>query len=268
MVSPNFRPTGPTLIDLDDLLFFAFFKQSYVFMSKTIQPSGVKAVDPGLGFTLTFSAPPLNQTVRVVVTLTGPGGNKYQSTVSIDTSVTDNSIQIVAPFGDANYAPGTTLQYTIDVYIPGNSNKPDASYSGAVFAASGNFQIASGLPKMASQLTNNQMINSVDDNYIGIMQGDGNFCVYEKSTLNAQQVNCTDSSNSAGAIANYVIKFVPYGNNKTRVQIQNADNNNLVASTQDLPFIAMMLVINAAGQICVGYGAGPNQYFPIQFTPN
>jgi hypothetical protein len=242
-------------------------------MATTIQPSAVKAVDPGLGFTLTLSndGNPINKTVKVVVTITGPRGSEYKSTISIDSAVSDTSIQIVAPFGDANYVPGTMLQYTIDVYVPGNSNKSDASFSGAVFAASGNFQVTSGLPKMASQLTNNQMINSVDDNYIGIMQSDGNFCVYEKSTVNAQQVKCTDSTNSAGSIANYRIMAAGYNTSTMIVQIVNTDNGQIVATGQK-PIGGLLfqgpisLIVDAKGQICVGVDVtNPNAYQPIQF---
>lgn len=168
-----------------------------------VQTVTVKAADPGLGFSLKIdnNGAPINQTLKVIAKVTDSKNKAFTSTVIINDPLNDTTINFVVPFGDNQYLPGETLSYSLDVYIPFDAPTP-VNQPGIVIANSGKFELRSDAPSSIPEggsLGPGKLMNSVKGNRVGIMQLDGNFCVYDQFAKGKNSsVQKTDSTHSAG----------------------------------------------------------------------
>ncbi|MDX1906534.1 MAG: hypothetical protein SF053_05810 [Bacteroidia bacterium] len=212
-------------------------------MGVPVQAKTIRAADPGLGFTLQFDSPP-NSTVRVVARI----ANSYTSEVHVLNPINDTTLVCVVPFGDSSYTPGQAITFELDIYVPHDAN--DAStISGIAMQDSGVFQFASNIPTRIEDgqtLASGAMINSLDGQYAGIMQGDGNFCVYAQAVLNgSSSLPNTDSTYSQGH-AGAVLKV-----QRGRIYIQDVNGNTVTSSPQMSDIITAAMVIDSNGNICL-----------------
>lgn len=168
----------------------------------TIQTVTVKAADPGLGFSLELddNGAPINQTFKVIAKVTDKENKTFTSTVIVNDPLTDKTINFVVPFGDNQYLPGETLNYSLDIYIPFDASTP-VNQAGVVIANSGKFELLSDAPNSIPEggsLGPGKLMNSVKGNRVGIMQLDGNFCVYDQFAKGKNSsIKNTDSTYSA-----------------------------------------------------------------------
>lgn len=236
-------------------------------MPVTISVNNVKAADPGLGFSMQINnnGTAVNQTVAVSITL----GGTYTSQVNINNPVSDTTLNFIIPFGDNSYQPNTYLNYVIKAWspIPPNFNpqsNPDFSTVGNVLCQSGTFNFKSSLVNYLADggqgLGPNGMMNSLDTNYVGIMQMDGNFCVYPQFARGNSPIQATDSSWSDYGYGNYSIKVVG-----GQIQVINNINQSVIsASNRTIPGASM--VIDTNGHICL-LPSGSSNPTQVQVKP-
>jgi hypothetical protein len=169
----------------------------------TIQTVTVKAADPGLGFSLQIdnNGAPILQTLKVIAKVTDSENKTFTSTVIVNDPLNDKTINFVVPFGDNQYLPGETLSYSLDVYIPLDAPTP-VNQPGIVIANSGKFELLSDAPSSIPEggsLGPGKLMNSIKGNRVGIMQLDGNFCVYDQFAKgHNSSIKNTDSTYSQG----------------------------------------------------------------------
>ncbi len=222
-------------------------------MPTNVNVSNVKAADPGLGFTLQFNSP-LNDTLKVVITISDQA-NTYlsTSTVTIDNTITDQNMVFVIPFGDSKYNPGDALKFNIQVMV-GEDENSTTTVSGIVRSEGGQFNFKSNIPNSVPDggtLSKGSTIVSIDGNYLGIMQADGNFCAYNQSQLNTQQDFATDSSNTyQDSPVDYCLKII----GGRAFIYDNAKGSPLSASQKNITGVA--LVIDSNGHFCMQDKAG------------
>lgn len=170
-----------------------------------IQTVTVKAADPGLGFSLKIddNGAPINKTLKVIAKVTDKENKTFTSTVIVNDPLNDITINFVVPFGDNQYAPGETLSYSLDIYIPFDSQTTQENQAGIVIANSGKFELLSDAPSSIPEggsLGPGKLMNSVKGNRVGIMQLDGNFCVYDQFAKGRNSsIKNTDSTYSVGS---------------------------------------------------------------------
>lgn len=155
----------------------------------TVQTSGVKAADPGLGFTLNFSDP-VKDTLKIVITLQDlqQSTDPYISVVTLNNKISDKDLVFVVPFGDNQYAPSNCLSFQIDVYVPNTASDPLDTLKGYVFGESGAFDYVTSVPtSILGFPVTGTMLQSADGKYIGIYRKDGNFCVYPQFVIGQGQ---------------------------------------------------------------------------------
>ena len=217
----------------------------------TVQINNVKAADPGLGFTLLIddNGNPINQTLKIVAKVTDPQGNSFSTTVQINDPVQDLSLNFVVPFGDNEYKAGEFLDYHLEIIIPHDlETKEPISEKGQVVADSGKFLFESNMitsVPSGDMLGPGDLMNSSRFNHVGIMQLDGDFCVYQQFARNGK-IKKTDSSNSSGSGDNCSL-MVRDG----RIFIHNnTDHKDVSASPKDQAISgASMVIFN--GEICL-----------------
>jgi len=167
-----------------------------------IQTVTVKAADPGLGFSLELddNGAPINKTLKVIARVTDKEFKTFTSTVIVNDTLNDITINFVVPFGDNQYDPGETLNYSLDIYIPLDAPTP-VNQAGVVIANSGKFELLSDAPNSIPEggsLGPGKLMNSLKGNRVGIMQLDGDFCVYDQFTKGKNSgIIKTDSTHSA-----------------------------------------------------------------------
>lgn len=233
-------------------------------MASTVQVTKVKAADPGLGFTLQLSNNGLaiNDTVKVVITIQG----RYSTSIVLNNPVSDQSVVFVLPFGNSSYSPGTIIPFQIDVYIPNSSTNPAQTLSGCVMSDADQFVYQSGMPFSlvdgGAALSVGAMMNSLDGNFFGIMQADGNFCVYQQSSLNStNSLPNTDSTYSEISNTNNIIQV---RSGRIFVFDKNSQQNKSASpANQAVPGGSM--VINSNGIICLQAPGG--QPVQVQVRP-
>ena len=160
-----------------------------------VQVSNIKAVDPGVAFTLEVPAnePPIGTSIRAVVKITdpnrspGPHEGHFTSEVWARDAINNRTMVCMAPFGDNAYVPGRILHFTIDLYMPCDAENYEIHQEGEVMATSGQFNLDSSMIVRVKDQggihvgpsTNGMpMMESEDGCYIGILHPDGNFIVY------------------------------------------------------------------------------------------
>jgi hypothetical protein len=210
----------------------------------TIQTVTVKAADPGLGFSLELddNGAPINKTLKVIVRVTDKESKTFTSTVIVNDPLNDKTINFVVPFGDNQYDPGETLNYSLDIYIPLDWPTP-VNQAGVVIANSGKFELLSDAPNSITEggsLEPGKLINSLKGNRVGIMQLDGDFCVYDQFTKGKNSgIIKTDSTHSAKNGNNCSLKV-----RDGRIFVHdNAKNKDVSASpaNQAMPGASMVI---------------------------
>ncbi len=231
----------------------------------TIQTVTVKAADPGLGFSLNLddNGAPINQTLKVIVKVTDSQNQTFTSTVIVNDPISDKTINFVVPFGDNQYTPGETLNYSLDIYIPFDAPTP-VNQPGVVIANSGKFELLSDAPASipdGGSLGPGQLMNSIKGNQLGIMQLDGNFCVYDQFAKGKNsRVKNTDSTYSQGNGNNCSLQV-----RGGRIFIHNNSTNKDVSASpanQAMPGAAMVI---SKGLICLQLPG--NQPQQVQVRP-
>ncbi|MBK9492246.1 MAG: hypothetical protein IPO07_28245 [Haliscomenobacter sp.] len=231
----------------------------------TIQTVTVKAADPGLGFSLNLddNGAPINQTLKVIVKVTDSQNQTFTSTVIVNDPISDKTINFVVPFGDNQYTPGETLNYSLDIYIPFDAPTP-VNQPGVVIANSGKFELLSDAPSSipdGGSLGPGQLMNSIKGNQLGIMQLDGNFCVYDQFAKGKNsRVKNTDSTYSQGNGNNCSLQV-----RGGRIFIHNNSTNKDVSASpanQAMPGAAMVI---SKGLICLQLPG--NQPQQVQVRP-
>jgi hypothetical protein len=221
-------------------------------MATTIDVKNVKAADPGLGFDLQISnqGQGINNTLTVMIQITD-NSRTYSSTVTVNSPVNDQTLSFVVPFGDPNYGTSSPISFTISVYVPANATTPLQTFSGVAVADPGQFNYNSNLPTSigpGQSLGPGSMMNSIDGRYVGIMQTDGNFCVYKKYALNQSGLLNTDSTFSYGNGVNCSLVVLSLG----RIYVLNNNNNSYVsASPLSMAMPGASMVIDDNGIICL-----------------
>jgi hypothetical protein len=209
-----------------------------------VQVNTVKAADPGLGFSLAIdnNGAPINQTLKVIAKVTDSQNKTFTSTVIVNDPISDKTINFVVPFGDNEYIPGETLSYSLDVYIPFDAPTP-VNQLGVVIANSGKFELLSDAPNSipdGGSLGPGQLMNSIKGNRLGIMQLDGNFCVYDQFSKGKNSgIKNTDSTYSQGNGNNCSLQV-----RGGRIFIHNNANNTDVSASpasQAMPGAAMVI---------------------------
>jgi hypothetical protein len=209
-----------------------------------VQTNAVKAADPGLGFSLEIdnNGAPINQTLKVIAKVTDSKNKTFTSTVIVNDSISDKTINFVVPFGDNEYSLGEILNYSLDIYIPFDSLTP-VNQSGVVIANSGKFELLSDAPisiPEGGSLGPGQLMNSKKGNRVGIMQLDGNFCVYDQFAKGKNSgLKNTDSTYSQGSGNNCSLQV-----RGGRIFIHNNANNTDVSASpasQAMPGAAMVI---------------------------
>jgi hypothetical protein len=230
-----------------------------------VQTNTVKAADPGLGFSLQIdnNGGPINQSLKVIAKVTDSQNKTFTSTVIINDPISDKTINFVVPFGDNEYAPGEILNYSLDIYIPFDSLTP-VNQSGVVIANSGKFELLSDAPNSipdGGSLGPGQLMNSKKGNRVGIMQLDGNFCVYDQFAKGKNSgLKNTDSTYSQGNGNNCSLQV-----RGGRIFIHNNANNSDVSASpasQAMPGAAMVI---SNGLICLQLPGG--QPVVVQVRP-
>jgi len=173
----------------------------HITLKQNIMPvvvTNIKAADPGVGFTIEVTPPEesLNNTLRAVVTLTNPVRRDigaYTSEVWVKNPIRkDKTLQLLTPFGDNAYMPGTILQFTIELYMPFDAAYPSVTQQGAVIATFGKFNLGSNMIVKVEDFSRAgkrpstdgmPMMVSEDGEYVGILFADGNFSIYPQYVL-------------------------------------------------------------------------------------
>lgn len=229
-----------------------------------VQINSVKAADPGLGFSLEIdnNGAPINQTLKVIASVTDSHNKTFTSTVIVNDPISDKTINFVVPFGDSEYTPGETLSYSLDIYIPFDASTP-VNQPGVVIANSGKFELLSDAPNSipdGGSLGPGQLMNSVKGNSLGIMQLDGNFCVYDQFAKGKNSsIKNTDSTYSQGKGNNCSLQV-----RGGRIFIHNnATNSDVSASpaNQAMPGAAMVI---SKGLICLQLPGGKAQSVQVR----
>lgn len=163
-----------------------------------VQVSNVKAADPGVGFTIEVTPPDqsLNNSLRAVVTLIDPLGplqDIFTSEVWVKNRISrDQTMKLLAPFGDNAYEPGRVMQFKIELYMPFDAPQPAITEQGEVMTTAGRFNLGSSMIVKVEDFTKGgkkpstdgmPMMVSEDGEYIGILLPDGNFCIYPQYVL-------------------------------------------------------------------------------------
>jgi hypothetical protein len=231
-------------------------------MATTVQVTKVKAADPGLGFTLQISnnGTAINDTLKVVITIS----DRYSSSLVVNNPVTDQCVIFIVPFGSSSYDPGTVIRFRIDVYVPNSASAPIQTLTGVVMSDADEFTYASAMPFSVTDSTPlgvGGMMNSLDANYFGIMQRDGNFCVYQQSAVNSNSLPNTDSTYSDKGLFNCSLQV-----RGGRIFVHdNASNTDISASPASQPVTNGSMVINSSGMICLQAPGG--QPVQVQVRP-
>lgn len=223
----------------------------------TVQTSGVKAADPGLGFTLNFSEP-VNDTIKTVITLQDlqQSTKTYGTEVTLSNKVSDQNLVFVVPFGDNQYAPSNCLSFQIDVYVPNNASAPLQSLNGYVFGESGVFDYHTSVPTTILGLPQTgNMLQSDDGKFVGIYQTDGNFCVYPQFVNGkGQGMPPVYTTNSAVGQPTSFQLVILGGNGKGMAQILIQNGGQLDSASNPFPYKQgnmMYMSINSSGTLCL-----------------
>ena len=177
-----------------------------------VQVTNIKAADPGVGFTLEVTAPDVsvNNSLRAVVTLTNPTAPAQDSFVSeiwVKNRIEkDQTMKLLAPFGDNAYQPGLVMQFNIELYMPFDTLQPTVVEQGQVMATAGRFNLGSSMIVKVEELNRGgkrpatdgmPMMVSEDGEYVGILSQDGNFSIYPQYTFGAdKKLEATYTSNT------------------------------------------------------------------------
>lgn len=215
-----------------------------------------KAADPGFAFELDIdtNGRAINDTLQVQVSIWDTtSANPYVSAMQVRTNINQTSLRFVAPFGDGNYQSGQTLRYQLSWAVPYTAALNDTPLSGVVFAEGGQFELQSDIPdSIASggtqKLLMNQTMRSIDDNYVGLMQGDGNFCVYQQfnDTPGATGLNCTDTSWTDRGLSGCYVEV-----DQGRAFVKDASGEPLAASPANPADPNGSLVISTNGRFAL-----------------
>lgn len=244
---------------------------STILETAIVTARNVKAADPGLGFDLlmTEDAAAVNQTVKVILHILDGRTTTATSALEIDTPITDEALSIVMPFGDASYAVGDQIDYSIEVQSPiGTVVYP--AQGGSVVKGNGRFAslaLVQGIPPCPSPQSSpsrvlrvGQMIGSVDGSHFGILQSNGSFGVLPLSFVTlgdtAPATSFTPVSTQV-ALSNIGL----YVSTTGYIFIQNLTTSGLICrSVQSLPGASM--IIEGGIIMLKGDGAG----IPVTFT--
>lgn len=217
----------------------------------------VRAADPGLAIELNLedNGQPINDTLRVRLQVTGNTGAIFNSTVTIENPVTEKDIQFIIPFADPNYDSGQMLTYRLFWSVPFTDPLENDFRTGVVFANSGKFEALNEVPDglhPGEQLSMGQTMRSPDDQFAGIVEDDGNFCVYEQSS-NAPDMPLprTDQSDTAGGGPNCTVRLV-----NGRVFVFNAAGQALAASPADRADSTATMIIDSNGKFALRATSG------------
>ncbi len=212
----------------------------------------VRAADPGLAIELNLEdqGQPIQDSLLLRLQVTDQAGRSYHSSVVVEDTVTETDIQLVIPFGDPDYSAGQMLTYRLFWAVPFTDPLANESLAGTVFANSGKFEALNEVPGAlhpGEQLQMGQTMRSPDDQFAGIMESDGNFCVYEQAG-NAPDMALprTDSSGTSGNGQNCAVRMV-----NGRVFVVNAAGQTLAASPANQADPTAALIINGSGKFAL-----------------
>lgn len=203
----------------------------------------------GFDLVMTEDAAAVNQTVKVILQVMD-GRTTATTSMEIDSPITEEALSIVMPFGDAHYAVGDEIDYTIEVQCPiGTVVYP--AQGGTVTKGNGRFSslaLVEAIPPCSSPATSpsrvlqvGQAIGSVDGSHFGILQSNGSFGVLPLTFL---------TLGDTAPIATYtpVASLVSSGNIGLYVSmsgyiiIQNLSTSALICrSVQSLPGASMII---------------------------
>lgn len=171
---------------------------------KKPQVKDAKAADPGLGFILYMNDnSAFSSRIFLTVTVTTSQGT-YNSTVNINQNVTEKEVTIIVPFGDPNWdgETGKPISFSIGVTLPEISPTPYPAINGAVMADQSTFTFGTDLPQGIFEnesplVTNGQfMMSSEDNNYVGVLDTNGNFSVFQQCVIDSNTINPSQSTKS------------------------------------------------------------------------